>query len=74
MKEVESSATSVLNSLFVPLTRKRVKELGLSEEAEAKYVARLSRDVESSGRDMTIASGASFRFTFSFFNRQTHWR
>jgi chromosome transmission fidelity protein 18 len=59
MKEAESSVTSVLNSLFAPMTRKRVKELGLSDEAESKYVGRLSREVEGCGRDISIAVGKS---------------
>jgi hypothetical protein len=57
MKEAEASITSVLNSLFAPMTRKRVKELGMGEEAEAKYVGRLSREVEGSGKDQSIAAG-----------------
>jgi len=57
MKEADSSVHSVLNNLFNPLTRKRVKELAMGEEEEGKYVARLSREVEGSGRENSIASG-----------------
>jgi chromosome transmission fidelity protein 18 len=57
MKEAETSITSVLNSLFAPMTRKRVKELGMGEEDEAKYVGRLSREVEGTGKEQSIATG-----------------
>lgn len=39
------------------MTRKRVKELGMGEEEEAKYVGRLSREVEGCGKDQSIAAG-----------------
>lgn len=57
MKEAETSLITVLNNLFNPLTKKRVKELALGEEEESKYVARLSREIDSSGRESSIASG-----------------
>ena len=57
MKEEDSSVQSVLNNLFTPLSKKRVKELGLTDEEEARYVARLSREIDNSGRESTIASG-----------------
>jgi chromosome transmission fidelity protein 18 len=57
MKEADATVNSVVNNLFNPLSRKRVKELALSDEEEARYVLRLSREIESSGRDSTIASG-----------------
>lgn len=57
MKEADATVISVVNNLFNPLSRKRVKELALSDEEEARYVLRLSREIESSGRDSTIASG-----------------
>jgi chromosome transmission fidelity protein 18 len=57
MKEAETSLISVLNSLFTPLTRKRVKELGLTEAEETKYVGRLSREVDGCGRESSIAVG-----------------
>ncbi|KAF7363719.1 Chromosome transmission fidelity protein 18 [Mycena sanguinolenta] len=55
MKEADTSLISVVNSLFTPLTRKRVKELGLTEAEETKYVGRLSREVDSCGRESSIA-------------------
>ncbi|KAF9469336.1 P-loop containing nucleoside triphosphate hydrolase protein [Collybia nuda] len=57
MKEAETSLITVLNDLFSPMTKKRVKELALSEEEESKYVARLSREIDSSGRESSIALG-----------------
>jgi chromosome transmission fidelity protein 18 len=64
MKEAETSLLTVLNNLFNPLSRKRVKELAISDEEESKYVARLSREVDASGRESSIASGACFTTTF----------
>lgn len=60
MKEEDSSVQTVLNNLFTPLSKKRVKELGLTDDEEARYVARLSREIDNSGRESTIASGMSF--------------
>ncbi|CCM00527.1 uncharacterized protein FIBRA_02561 [Fibroporia radiculosa] len=57
MKETEASQTSVLNDLFTPMPRRRAKELGITEEEEARYVGRLSREIESSGTLDRIASG-----------------
>lgn len=57
MKEVDMSQTAVLNDLFAPMTRKRAKDLGLNEDAEARYVGRLSREIESSGAMDRIALG-----------------
>ena len=57
MKEADSSTISVLNNLFAPMTRKRVKELGIGEEEESKYVQRLSREVDTINNPSTIATG-----------------
>ncbi|KAF8197572.1 P-loop containing nucleoside triphosphate hydrolase protein [Pholiota molesta] len=57
MKEADSTVTSVLNSLFSPLAKKRVREMGLTEDEEARYVGRLSHEVGGAGRDAAIASG-----------------
>lgn len=61
MKEAETSIVSVLNNLFNPLTKKRVKELAMGEEEETKYVARLSREVDGSGRESGVAVGKYLR-------------
>lgn len=57
MKEADATVISVVSNLFMPLSRKRIKELALTDEEEARYVLRLSREIEGSGRDSTIASG-----------------
>ncbi|KAG6910312.1 hypothetical protein DXG01_011709 [Tephrocybe rancida] len=57
MKEGDSSLNTVLNNIFNPLTRKRAKELALTEEEEGRYVARLSREIDGSGRESSIALG-----------------
>lgn len=59
MKEAESSFSTTLNSLFVPLAKKRVKELGINEAEENKFVTRLSRDLEDSGSLDRLALGMS---------------
>jgi len=61
MKEEDSTAHSVLHNLFTPLSKKRIKELGLTDEEEARYVGRLSREIDSTGRESTIATG-TFKF------------
>lgn len=61
MKEADSSTISVINSIFAPMTRKRVKELGMGEEEESKYVGRLSREIESINNPSTIATGQPFQ-------------
>ncbi|KAH0583568.1 hypothetical protein H2248_009191 [Termitomyces sp. 'cryptogamus'] len=57
MKEGDTSLNAVLNNIFSPLAKKRVKELGLTDEEEARYVARLSREIDGSGRENSIALG-----------------
>lgn len=57
MKEADSSFNVVLNSLFAPMNKQRVKELGMSEEQDSKYVDRISRDVEASGALDRVALG-----------------
>ncbi|KAF5331123.1 hypothetical protein D9619_005373 [Psilocybe cf. subviscida] len=57
MKEVDSTVISVLNNVFTPLSKKRVRELGMTDEEDARYVARLSREIDSAGRDSAVASG-----------------
>ncbi|EGN95576.1 hypothetical protein SERLA73DRAFT_60018, partial [Serpula lacrymans var. lacrymans S7.3] len=57
MKEADTTVTSVLNDLFAPMSRKRVKELGLGEDEEARYVNRLSREVEGLNNPNSVAVG-----------------
>lgn len=57
MKEADASQISVLNDLFCPLKRKRVKDLGMTEEEELRYVGRLARSIESTGAPDKVAIG-----------------
>ncbi|KIP08852.1 hypothetical protein PHLGIDRAFT_68643 [Phlebiopsis gigantea 11061_1 CR5-6] len=63
MKEAEMSQTTVLNDLFSPMSTKRAKDLGLGEEDLARYVNRLSREVEASGATDKIAVGCFEHYT-----------
>ncbi|KAG1754359.1 P-loop containing nucleoside triphosphate hydrolase protein [Suillus lakei] len=56
MKEGDTTATSVINEIFAPLSRKRVKELGMGEEEEARYVNRLSHTIEALNNPASIAN------------------
>lgn len=64
MKEADVTATAVLNEIFAPLSRKRIRELAIGEMEEAQYVNRLSRAIEALNNLPNIANG-----TFS--SRQT---
>ncbi|KAG1891416.1 P-loop containing nucleoside triphosphate hydrolase protein [Suillus subluteus] len=57
MKEGDTTVTSVINEIFAPLSRKRVKELGIGEEEEARYVNRLSHTIEGLNNPASIANG-----------------
>lgn len=73
MKESETTISSVLNSLFLPLTKRRVQELGLGEEEEGRYVGRLSREIDSCDKDSSLAVGMVFLPIFlSSSNRPDH--
>lgn len=57
MKEADMSQMTVLNDLFLPMSHKRAKDLGLGEDDLARYVGRLSREVEANGMADKIATG-----------------
>ncbi|KAF8637392.1 hypothetical protein AX17_002887 [Amanita inopinata Kibby_2008] len=57
MKEADLSVNTILTDLFSPMSKKRVQELGLTSEEETRYVGRLSREIEGSERESTIAVG-----------------
>ncbi|KAI0705933.1 P-loop containing nucleoside triphosphate hydrolase protein [Cytidiella melzeri] len=57
MKLGDVSQATVLNDLFSPMSRKRVKDLGVGEEEEARYVGRLSRNIEACGAMDKVAIG-----------------
>lgn len=57
MKEADMAFTTVLNNLFAPMSKRRVKELGLREDEEFRFVSRLSREVEASGAIDKVYNG-----------------
>ncbi|KAF9227797.1 hypothetical protein BS17DRAFT_726296 [Gyrodon lividus] len=63
MKEADTTATTVLNEMFSLLSRKRVKELAMGEEEEARYVNRLSRAIEGLNNSSSIANGCFAHYT-----------
>ncbi|EJD53229.1 P-loop containing nucleoside triphosphate hydrolase protein [Auricularia subglabra TFB-10046 SS5] len=63
MKEADMAFSTVLNNLFTPLSKRRVKELGLREEEETRYVSRLSREVEASGAIDKVVTGCFEHYT-----------
>lgn len=58
MKAGDVSQTSVLNDLFLPISRRRAKELGIGEEEESRYVGRLSQEISRNDALDKIAIGA----------------
>ncbi|OJA12544.1 hypothetical protein AZE42_08143 [Rhizopogon vesiculosus] len=56
MKEGDTTISSVTNQIFAPLSRRRVKELGIGEEEEARYVNRLSHSIEGLNNPASIAN------------------
>ncbi|KAJ3782143.1 P-loop containing nucleoside triphosphate hydrolase protein [Lentinula aff. detonsa] len=81
MKEADNSVISALNSLFTPLSKKRAKELGLNDEAESRYVSRLSQEIDSCGKDSAIAVGCFSHYAtlrrhdanFSRYEKANEW-
>ena len=57
MKEADTTATAVLNEVFAPLSRKRIRELAMGDMEEARYVNRLSRAIEALNNFPNIANG-----------------
>ncbi|KAG8969390.1 hypothetical protein FRC03_003081 [Tulasnella sp. 419] len=57
MKESESTAQDVWNDLFKPLSKKRIKDLGMTSQENEKYVGRLCRLIEASGMIDKVMSG-----------------
>ncbi|KAH9930626.1 P-loop containing nucleoside triphosphate hydrolase protein [Fomitopsis serialis] len=72
MKQVDMTSTSVLTDLFSPMARKRTKDLGLTEEDEARYVRRLSREVESTGAMDRVAEGC-FEYYATFHHHDANF-
>lgn len=57
MKENEASLMSTLNSIFNPLSKRRSKELAMTEEEETRYVSRLVKEIETTGKEQALAVG-----------------
>ncbi|KAI0273411.1 P-loop containing nucleoside triphosphate hydrolase protein [Gloeopeniophorella convolvens] len=57
MKEADANYLTVLTDLFCPMSKKRVKERGMGEADEAKYVDRLSRALDATGALDRVALG-----------------
>lgn len=60
MKEAETTNQAVLNDIFLPMSKKRVKDLGLNDVEKGKYVGRLTRMIEASGAADKIMAGMFF--------------
>lgn len=67
-READNTISSVLNSLFNPMTRKRVKELGLTEDQEGRYVSRLSQEIDAVGKESSIATGQCLLVVLTLLN------
>ncbi|KAG8885565.1 hypothetical protein FRB97_000473 [Tulasnella sp. 331] len=57
MKEAETTNQAVWNDIFLPMSKKRVKDLGLNDVEKEKYVGRLTRMIEASGAPDKIMTG-----------------
>ena len=57
MKEADTNYLNVLTDLFCPMSKKRVKDHGMGEAEENKYVERLSHALEGTGTLDRIALG-----------------
>ncbi|KAL4266142.1 AAA+ ATPase domain-containing protein [Pleurotus pulmonarius] len=80
-READNTISSVLNSLFSPMTRKRVKELGLTEDQEGRYISRLSQEIDAVGKESSIATGCFSHYAnlrqldanFSRYEKANEW-
>ncbi|KAH9966853.1 P-loop containing nucleoside triphosphate hydrolase protein [Russula dissimulans] len=63
MKEADTNYFNVLTDLFCPMSKKRVKERGLCEADENKYVERLSHALEATGTLDRVALGCFEHYT-----------
>lgn len=61
IKEADQSFTNVLSDIFSPLSKSRVKDLGLTTDEEARYVERISRGIEGTGSLDKVALGMLLR-------------
>ncbi|KAJ8523102.1 hypothetical protein ONZ45_g367 [Pleurotus djamor] len=80
-RDADNTISAVLNSLFNPITRKRVKELGLTDEEEGRYVSRLNQEIDSVGKESSIATGCFSHYAnlrqhdanFSRYEKANEW-
>ncbi|KAG8905214.1 hypothetical protein FRB99_000483 [Tulasnella sp. 403] len=49
MKEAETTAQAVWNDIFSPMSKKRTKDLGLTDDEQGRYVQRLTKMLEACG-------------------------
>ena len=63
MKEADTNFLNVLTDLFCPMNKKRVKERGMGEAEENKYVERLSHALEATGTLDRVALGCFEHYT-----------
>ncbi|KAH7889597.1 P-loop containing nucleoside triphosphate hydrolase protein [Phlebopus sp. FC_14] len=68
MKEADTTIMAVLNEIFAPLSRKRVRDLVAGGEEEGRYVNRLTRAIEGLNNSTGIANGCFAHYT----NYQRH--
>ncbi|KAI0006203.1 P-loop containing nucleoside triphosphate hydrolase protein [Russula compacta] len=81
MKEADANYFGVLTDLFCPMSKKRVKERGLCEADENKYVERLSRALEATGMLDRVALGCFEHYanlhrhdaTFARYKKANEW-
>ncbi|KAG9010130.1 hypothetical protein FRB93_004792 [Tulasnella sp. JGI-2019a] len=57
MKEAETTNQAVWNDIFIPMSKKRIKDLGLNDVEKGKYVSRLTRMIEATGAPDKIMAG-----------------
>ncbi|EJU05169.1 P-loop containing nucleoside triphosphate hydrolase protein [Dacryopinax primogenitus] len=57
MKDSEMSTQQVWDDIFLPLSKKRIRQLGLTDAEESKYVARLNFEVEATDEVDRVMQG-----------------
>ncbi|KAI0256885.1 P-loop containing nucleoside triphosphate hydrolase protein [Lactifluus subvellereus] len=81
MKETDANYLNVLTDLFCPMSKKRVKERGMGEAEENKYVERLSHALEATGALDRVALGCFEHYanlhrhdaTFARYKKANEW-
>ncbi|KAI9458284.1 P-loop containing nucleoside triphosphate hydrolase protein [Russula earlei] len=81
LKEADANYFNILTDLFCPMSKKRVKERGLGEADENKYVERLSHALDASGTLDRVALGCFEHYgnlrqhdaTFARYKKANEW-